>query len=324
MAYPTRRLNTLEQLKDGVYASHPLQWAMQGPGGDATFKVRAFDKRGNQLPFYTGSAASPTLTRSDGSTEDGVLLVDMTIRGNTDFNSLVYHILTFPASLNDWPCPDTSVPGLPEGAVAIEITLVSPDSAGHGLMFTPIGWDLDRDPPIPPVNGTDYTPLTESEWYLAYGISESLPTGLALRADGTEVYRLDAAGDSIRIGWGMEPAKSLPSEIDEIASFSVTAGALNAQDKSVDARAYVNGGRLLVTCTPSAGAGSLLVELFPTSADGTVYADTSPGYSVTMSPSTTAVKRFSLEVPNGKWIARFTATTSDFSLVSAKLVPNRM
>lgn len=184
-----------------VAGAHPIQWGLLSENTDAIFRVTAYDVYGNQLQFYTGTKDSPTLTSSDGSSDDGILLCDLSGMGDASpYAGLAYLLMTQSASTAHWVCKDTSTPGMPEGTAQLFIELTSPDSGGNGVTMTPVGWDFNRDGLI---DSTNVTVLQAGDWYTNRGLSPSLISGYTPRLDSSARVRLVNIGDSTSIGWGI-------------------------------------------------------------------------------------------------------------------------
>ena len=183
--------------------SFPIQWGLISPNSDAVFRVTAYDRYGNQLPFYTGTKDAPVLCQSDGATDDGILLCDLSNVGDaSDFAGIAYLLMYQGLSANDWVCADADIPGMPDGTVKLFIELTSADSDGNGIVLAPIGWDMRQDGVI---DTTNITTLALTSWFTGRGLSARYPAGLAQRVDSSARVRLLNAGDSVEIGWGANP-----------------------------------------------------------------------------------------------------------------------
>lgn len=307
-----------ERILDGVYPAHPSQWCLISPSSDAIIDVEAFDKNGNQLPFYTGTRDDKVICQSDAVTNDGILRVDFGLGSTSGLCGVPFLCLKLAGAAigpADFICRDSEVPGLPDGTVSVRITLRRPDSSGEGVTLAAYGWDLDSDGVVQSSRDGNTDVLEASDWYTQLGRSGHAHSD-SLAASSTLGIKLFTPGQSITIGWGGRHALEFnPAGDALIADVALNAGA-NASYTLFAPRLA----RLGYSVT-AAGAGTLTSDLYAMQGPGGTVYDDSVVDSDVITFSGAGSKDVHWDVPAGMHSLKLSAATANMTSITIRVLP---
>lgn len=313
-----QRRTPTEQMFDGVYPAHPVQWCLISPNSDAIIDVEAFDINGNQLPFYTGTRAGKTILQSDGASNDGIYRLDFTTgEEGGNLYGITYHLLTSGGVVdpNLWVCKDAEIPGLPDGTVAIRVTLREPDSAGSGVTLVPYGWDLDSDGVIRSTRDGEVAVLAASDWALRHGLS-AVTHDDALAVSNNLGRKLFTPGQSVLLGWGTKPNVEFEAEGDTL----IDAVAINAAASQSFTLFAPRPMRLGYSVT-AAGAGTLTSDLYAMQGPGGTVYDDSVVDSDVITFLGAGSKDVHWDVPAGMHSLKLSAATANMTSITIRVLP---